>query len=81
MTDLHTNPAPVEDSLRTRIAAAIMQTCHGVYLDDAVDAADAVIRELGLATACESGCVWQIPNHVEDMTDTQKQLLKRADDE
>lgn len=36
------------DTLRTRIAAAIMQTCHGVYLDDAVDAADAVIRELGL---------------------------------
>ena len=69
------------DDLRTRIAAAIMQTCHGVYLDDAVDAADAVIRELNLATACESGCVWQIPNRVEDMTDTQKQLLKRADDE
>ena len=36
------------DDLRTRIAAAIMQTCHGVYLDDAVEAADAVIRELGL---------------------------------
>ena len=33
--------------LRTRIAAAIMQTCHGVYLDDAANAADAVIRELG----------------------------------
>ena len=81
MTDLHTNPASVEDFLRTRIAAAIVQTCHGVYLDDAVDAADAVIRELNLATACESGCVWQIPNRVEDMTDTQKQLLKRADDE
>ena len=32
------------DDLRTRIAAAIMQTCHGVYMDDAVDAADAVIR-------------------------------------
>ena len=25
-----------------------MQTCHGVYMDDAVNAADAVIRELGL---------------------------------
>ena len=36
------------DDLRTLIAAAIMQTCHGVYLDDAVDAADAVIRELRL---------------------------------
>lgn len=36
------------DDLRTRIAAAIMQTCHGVYLDDAVAAADAVIEELGL---------------------------------
>ena len=48
MTDLHTNPASVEDFLRTRIAAAIVQTCHGVYLDDAVDAADAVIRELGM---------------------------------
>lgn len=34
--------------LRTRIAAAIMQSCHGVYMDDAVDAADAVIRELKL---------------------------------
>ena len=34
--------------LRTRIATAIMQTCHGVYMDDAVNAADAVIRELGL---------------------------------
>lgn len=32
--------------LRTRIATAIMQTCHGVYMDDAVNAADAVIREL-----------------------------------
>lgn len=34
--------------IRTRIATAIMQTCHGVYMDDAVNAADAVIRELGL---------------------------------
>lgn len=33
--------------LRDRIADAIMQTCHGVYMDDAVDAADAVIKELG----------------------------------
>jgi hypothetical protein len=32
--------------LRTRIASAIMKSCHGVYMDDAVDAADAVIAEL-----------------------------------
>lgn len=36
------------DTLRTRIAAAIMDSCHGVFVDDAVHAADAVIRELGL---------------------------------
>lgn len=40
--------ADMPNSLRDRIAAAIMQTCHGVYMDDAVDAADAVIAELGL---------------------------------
>ena len=40
--------AIMTDSLRDRIATAIMQTCHGVYMDDAVNAADAVIRELGL---------------------------------
>ena len=34
--------------LRTRIATAMMEPCHGVYMDDAVNAADAVIRELGL---------------------------------
>lgn len=33
--------------LRTRIAAAIM-SCHGVFVDDAVNAAEAVIAELGL---------------------------------
>lgn len=38
----------MSDDLRTRIAAAIMQTCHGVYMDDAANAADAVIRELKL---------------------------------
>ena len=43
--------------------------------------ADAVIRELNLATACQSGCIWKIPNHIENMTDAQKELLKRADDE
>lgn len=36
----------VDDSFRTRIAAAIMESCHGVYLDDAVTAADAVIADL-----------------------------------
>lgn len=64
-------------SLRDRIAA-LLELLRPVT---PVEAADAVIRELNLATACESGCVWQIPNRVEDMTDTQKQLLKRADDE
>ena len=43
--------------------------------------ADAVIRELNLAKACDSGCVWQIPNHYEDMTLYQRELLKRTDDE
>lgn len=32
--------------LRTRIAAAIMDNCHGVYIDDAVNAADAVLAAL-----------------------------------
>lgn len=36
----------MSDDLRTRIAAAIMESCHGVYLDDAVNAADAVIRDV-----------------------------------
>lgn len=51
--DLHTNQAPVEDSLRTRIAAAIDRR----YNDEAIGhtyevclhAADAVIRELELS--------------------------------
>ena len=77
MTYLHTNPAPVEDSLRTRIAAVI-ESIRIQRDGDTARMADAVIRELNLATACESGCVWQIPNRVEDMTDTQKQLLKIA---
>ena len=64
-------------SLRDRIAA-LLELLRPVT---PVEAADAVIRELNLATACQSGCVWQIPNHIEGMTDTQKQLLKRADDE
>ena len=34
------------DDLRARIGAAIMDACHGVYMDDAVNAADNVIREL-----------------------------------
>lgn len=36
----------MSDDLRTRIAAAIMDSCHGVFVDDAVNAADAVICEL-----------------------------------
>lgn len=32
--------------LRTRIAAAIMGNCYGVYIDDAVNAADAIIKTL-----------------------------------
>ena len=36
------------DTLRTRIAAVIMDACHGVYLDETVTAADAVIRDLQL---------------------------------
>ena len=40
------------EPLRTRIAAAIMDACHGVYLDDAVNAADAVIAELGMRQEC-----------------------------
>lgn len=43
--------------IRTRIATAIMQTCHGVYMDDAVNAADAVIRELGLREENIDGAV------------------------
>jgi len=35
--------------IRTRIAAAIMQTCHGVYMDDAVNAADAILALPGIA--------------------------------
>ena len=35
--------------MRDRIAAAIMHACHGVYMDDAVDAADAVIADLRLS--------------------------------
>lgn len=36
------------EDLRIRIAQAIMDSCHGVFIDDAVNAADAVIAELGL---------------------------------
>ena len=81
--------------LRTRIAAVLYhrwwessmslnepprwnqlsQSARDKWLQDA----DAVIRELNLATACQSGCMWQIPNRVEDMTDAQKQLLKIAE--
>jgi len=42
-----------------------------MYLEDA----DAVIRQLDLATACGSGCMWQIPNRIEDMTPQQREAL------
>lgn len=48
------------DDLRTRIAAAIMDSCHGVFVDDAVHAADAVIRELGLTRVVRSE---RVPKH------------------
>lgn len=48
------------DTLRTRIASAIMDTCHGLYVDDAVNAADAVIRELGLTRVVRSE---RVPKH------------------
>lgn len=54
MSDHPVNQSTNRDSvgqsaeLRTRLAATITQSCHGVYLDDAVDAADAVISELQL---------------------------------
>ena len=76
------------DDLRTRIAKAIADAQFAFDEgepyngpEDAEVLADAVIRELDLAKACKSGCVWQIPNHIENMTDAQKELLKRADDE
>lgn len=53
MSDHPVNQSTNRDSvgqsaeLRTRLAAAIMESCHGVYMDDAVNAADKVIRELG----------------------------------
>lgn len=37
------------------------------------DLADAVIREL--ASDCATGCMWQIPNHFEDMTEQQRTIL------
>lgn len=69
--------------LRTRIAALIYDTVawRSVNVPVAEEVADAVIRELNLAKACDSGCVWQIPNHYEDMTLYQRELLKRTDDE
>lgn len=68
--------------LRTRIAAVLMNE-PGVLMGEAAatQLADAVIRELNLAKPCESGCMWQIPNRVEDMTPKQRELLKRTDDE
>ena len=66
------------DNLRDRIATAL-RNLTGDLTYEAI--ADAVIRELNLAKACDSGCVWQIPNHYEDMTLYQRELLKRTDDE
>lgn len=49
------------DDLRARIAASIMDNCHGVYVDDAFDAADAVIAELGLRYEYENGQILYHP--------------------
>ena len=68
----------MSDTLRDRIATAL-RNLTGDLTYEAI--ADAVIRELNLAKACDSGCVWQIPNHYEDMTLYQRELLKRTDDE
>ncbi len=38
-----------------RIAAVIMESCHGVWMDDATTAADAVIRELGGRECADCG--------------------------
>lgn len=40
------------------------------------DLADAVIREL--ASDCATGCMWQIPRHIEDMTPRQREFIIRA---
>ena len=32
------------------------------------------------APACADGCMWQIPNHFEDMTAEQRELLQRLQD-
>lgn len=72
------------DSLRDRIESVAEATIkRGTDCDAgpqcpkclAIHVADAVIRELKIAKACEGGCVWQIPNHVEDMTQAQRELL------
>ena len=55
----------MSDDLRTRIATAIMQSCHGVYMDDAVAAADRLIRELPELQPCpfcSRSPLWQEPN-------------------
>ena len=66
--------------LRDRIAAAIKNRWRDMSMEETWDEgtlllADAVIAELNLAKACQSGCVWQIPNRVEDMTPQQRELL------
>lgn len=76
--------------LRTRIEDAVEATIkRGTDCDYgpqcpkclAAHVADAVIAELNLATACESGCMWQIPSRFEDMTPQQRKLLGRTDDD
>lgn len=68
--------------LRVRIAAVLGKELHGDsdYCDLCLGVAEALIRELNLAKACQSGCVWQIPNRIEDMTPQQRKLLERSDD-
>lgn len=66
---------PVSD-LRDRIAVVIANDVDVQYRGiDCHRLADAVIAALNLAKACQSGCVWQIPNRVEDMTPQQRELL------
>lgn len=75
----------MSDSLRDRIANVLYRRDGFIVpwaeaaeflVRDYLATADAVIRELNPATACNSGCVWQIPNRFQDMTDTQKRLLR-----
>lgn len=80
--DLRTRiAAALKTAIRDQAYTLILledQEPYSVLIDGTVDlleVADAVIRELNLAKPCESGCVWQIPRHVEDMTPKQRELL------